>query len=426
MGKHDTSRRTFLKGSLAATAMGATGTGLLLKPGRAMAAAPRDRKFLFFFAGGGWDTSTVYEPKFGDDAGGVDMDMDTFLGQSGELRWTAGDDRPAVSRYFERWGWRSSIVNGIDTHSIGHGAGTRFMLTGSSASSLSDWPTLLASQTEVGFSMPHVVFGGPSFAGTRGSALVRGGGGRVIDLIDGSIAGQADIPTPQLARPADFMVDAYVHGRIDRFALAKQGLGRRRGEELLASLERAMELEGREFEAGLRTQTREVYDQAVRATELMRLGLSRCAMLRIPGGYDTHGNNAPQAPQQDAFYDMLDRLMDHLALTPGHTSSTLLDEVVIVAMSELGRTPRLNGGGGKDHWPFGSMLVAGPGVRGGRTIGKTDPGLVGMKIDHATGLPSESGDLLGCESVGAALLKLGGVDHDAFLQGVQVLDALIA
>ena len=274
--------------------------------------------------------------------------------------------------------------------------------------------------------MPHVVFGGPSFAGTRGSALVRGGGGRLIDLIDGSIAGQADTPTPQMTRPADFMVDAYVHGRIDRFALSKKGLGRRRGEEILSSIERAMELEGREFEAGLGQQTRDVYDQAVRATELMRLGLSRCAMLRIPGGYDTHGGNAPQAPQQDAFFDVLDRLMDHMSLTPGHTSPTLLDEVVIVAMSELGRTPRLNGGGGKDHWPFGSMLVAGPGVNGGRVIGATDPGLVGVTIDHASGLPSASGDLLGCESVGSSILRIGGVDADAFLQGVQPLGALIA
>lgn len=423
---YQTTRRGFLGGTAALGA--AAAGGFLLQPGRALAASPRERKFLFFFAGGGWDTSQVFEPKFGDDAGGVDMDDMTFLGSStnGQLRWTAGEDRPAVSRYFERWGWRSSIVNGIDTHSIGHGAGTRFMLTGSSASSLSDWPTLLASQTEQDLSMPHVVFGGPSFAGPRGATLVRGGGGTLLDLIDGSIGGRADDPSPTAPRPTDFMADAFVHRRIDRFAQLQTGQGRKRGEELLGSLERSMELEGREFEAGLGDSTRGLLEQAVRATELMRLGLSRCAMLRIPGGYDTHGNNAPQGPQQDAFFDVLDRLCDHLALTPGHASPTLLDEVVIVAMSELGRTPRLNGGGGKDHWPFGSMLVAGPGVAGGRTIGATDPGLVGVAIDHATGLPSSSGDILGCESVGSALLRLGGVDAEEFLQGVQPLSALLA
>ena len=138
MPKTHTTRRTFLKGSLAASAFGATAGGAFWRPRRAVAAPPRERKFLFFFAGGGWDTTTVHDPKFGDDAGAVDMDAGTFLGGQGALRWTAGADRPAVSRYFERWGWRSSIINGIDTHSVGHGAATRSMLTGSVVSSLSD------------------------------------------------------------------------------------------------------------------------------------------------------------------------------------------------------------------------------------------------------------------------------------------------
>ena len=382
-----------------------------------MAAPPRERKFLFFFAGGGWDTTTVHDPKFGDDAGAVDMDAGTFLGGQGALRWTAGADRPAVSRYFERWGWRSSIINGIDTHCVGHGAATRSMLTGSVVSSLSDWPTLLASQTKVAFSMPHVVFGGPSFAGIRGASLVRGGDVSLLDL-NGREAGQMD-------GLAACLVDAPVHSRLDRFVLSKTGLVGPRGGEGLGTLQRATKPEGRESEAGPGRETLGLLDQAVRATELMRRGLSRCAMLRIPGSYDTHENNVSQVSQQDAFYDTLDRLMLYMSMTRGHTSPSLLDEVVVVAMSDLGRTPRLNGVGGKDHWPIGSMMVAGPGVRGGRVIGATDQGLAGVPINHASGRPSTSGDLLGCESVGAALLTIGGVDANSFLQGVQPLGALI-
>jgi uncharacterized protein (DUF1501 family) len=149
-------------------------------------------------------------------------------------------------------------------------------------------------------------------------------------------------------------------------------------------------------------------------------------MIRIPGGWDTHGGNAPQTPQFDAFYDMLDRLMDHMSAMPGHTTASLLDEVVIVAMSELGRTPRLNGAMGKDHWPYTSMLVSGSGVAGGRVLGATDDGLYGIPIDYTTGQASSSGDILACESVGAALLTLGGVDANDFLQGVQPLGALLA
>ena len=51
----------------------------------------------------------------------------------------------------------------------------------------------------------------------------------------------------------------------------------------------------------------------------------------------------------------------------------MLAETLVVAMGELGRTPRLNGQGGRDHWPgCWSILLAGGGVRGGQVIGASD------------------------------------------------------
>src|SRR5262249_1158260 len=41
----------------------------------------------------------------------------------------------------------------------------------------------------------------------------------------------------------------------------------------------------------------------------------------------------------------------------------LLDETLVVVMSEMGRTPRINGNAGRDHWTYGyGMGVAGPGI----------------------------------------------------------------
>jgi uncharacterized protein (DUF1501 family) len=41
-------------------------------------------------------------------------------------------------------------------------------------------------------------------------------------------------------------------------------------------------------------------------------------------------------------------------------------------MGEFGRTPRINGDGGRDHFPRAStVLLAGGGVRGGHVIGAT-------------------------------------------------------
>lgn len=51
----------------------------------------------------------------------------------------------------------------------------------------------------------------------------------------------------------------------------------------------------------------------------------------------------------------------------------LLDETLVVAMGEFGRTPRLNAQGGRDHWPgCWSIVLAGGGVRGGQVIGASD------------------------------------------------------
>jgi len=51
----------------------------------------------------------------------------------------------------------------------------------------------------------------------------------------------------------------------------------------------------------------------------------------------------------------------------------LLDETLVVAMGEFGRTPKLNPQGGRDHWPrVFSLVIAGGGVRGGQVIGASD------------------------------------------------------
>jgi hypothetical protein len=52
----------------------------------------------------------------------------------------------------------------------------------------------------------------------------------------------------------------------------------------------------------------------------------------------------------------------------------LLDETLVLAMGEMGRTPRINKTLGRDHWGSAqSVLLAGGGVRGGQVYGATDP-----------------------------------------------------
>lgn len=60
-------------------------------------------------------------------------------------------------------------------------------------------------------------------------------------------------------------------------------------------------------------------------------------------------------------------------LLTGLRDEGLLDETLVVAVGEFGRTPRLNANGGRDHWAGAwTALMAGGGVRSGAVIGRTD------------------------------------------------------
>jgi uncharacterized protein (DUF1501 family) len=51
----------------------------------------------------------------------------------------------------------------------------------------------------------------------------------------------------------------------------------------------------------------------------------------------------------------------------------LLDETLVVATGEMGRTPRANANWGRDHWStLFSNVVAGAGIPGGQAYGRTD------------------------------------------------------
>jgi uncharacterized protein (DUF1501 family) len=51
----------------------------------------------------------------------------------------------------------------------------------------------------------------------------------------------------------------------------------------------------------------------------------------------------------------------------------LLDQTLVVFLTEFGRTPRINNLGGRDHWgAAGSIFFAGGGVTAGQVIGRTD------------------------------------------------------
>jgi hypothetical protein len=86
-------------------------------------------------------------------------------------------------------------------------------------------------------------------------------------------------------------------------------------------------------------------------------------------GWDTHAKNF-EACQQELL-PVLDQGLS--ALLEDLADRGLLDETVVACFGEFGRTPRINGAAGRDHWgPCSSALLAGGGIQGGRVIGASD------------------------------------------------------
>ncbi|HEX7151580.1 MAG TPA: DUF1501 domain-containing protein [Thermoanaerobaculia bacterium] len=106
----------------------------------------------------------------------------------------------------------------------------------------------------------------------------------------------------------------------------------------------------------------------------------------------------------------LSSLITDLANTPGETAGkTLLDETLIVVGGEFGRTVgALNPSKGRDHHLRHSILFAGGGVRGGRTIGKTDA--MGEGLVEA-GWGSDPTRDTRAEDVAATIYSALGIDY---------------
>src|SRR5207302_11271722 len=88
-------------------------------------------------------------------------------------------------------------------------------------------------------------------------------------------------------------------------------------------------------------------------------------------GWDTHWDHYPR--MKDELLPGLDRAL--AGLIEDLDARGLLDETLVLVLSEHGRTPKLQSskGAGRDHWSRAySAVLAGGGIARGKVIGKTD------------------------------------------------------
>jgi uncharacterized protein (DUF1501 family) len=120
------------------------------------------------------------------------------------------------------------------------------------------------------------------------------------------------------------------------------------------------------------------------------------------GGWDDHKKlfETYKGSRLKTFDQGLSALLNDLS------ERGLMENTMVIALGEFGRTPKVNKDAGRDHWPFAmSVLMAGAGIPGGQVVGATD-----AKGYHA------SENVYRPEDFAASLYTKMGIDPNMTLQ----------
>jgi hypothetical protein len=359
---HALSRRRFLGMA------GAAGLGSLLSPSVARAAKRRQRQVLFIWLDGGLSQLESWDPKPGTDFGGPFRAIPTSVpGTRISELW------PHTAKRVHQL----AIVRSMSTQDESHSLGVPRMLRGDPVNRGVDYPYLgsavakLSGPPENG--LPPYVWIKPgssgfiaSHAGILGSkygALALGDGRPPVHIHrpDG-VTEETDAARQDLRRKADAR---FREGRSDSEVDA--------WESCYDTAEKLMKRKELFDESRLPRKDVERYGShplgrhLLQARTLVEAGVLFTQVTSYH--WDTHCDNFAMHRQ---LVPQIDRpfaaLMDDLG------ERGLLDHVLVVLMSEFGRTPKINQRWGRDHWPESwSLVLAGAGIKKGVVAGKTSP-----------------------------------------------------
>jgi hypothetical protein len=246
----------------------------------------------------------------------------------------------------------------------------------------------------------------PGFLGVRHSPLAIDQDLLPADVRIQAVAGDGDVPVMRLT---------------DRGRLRDQVERQRRHFDRAAELETFDAFQRRAFTLLSAPATAQAFDLAAEpAAVRARYGRTqfgqRCLLARrlaeagVPivnvhfchtpvGSWDTHGRHFTQ--MKEALCPIFDQAF--AALVDDLDQRGLLDETLVLATAEFGRTPRINNAAGRDHWPWVySVAMAGGGTRPGAVYGASDgiaayptanphdPRDLAATVYHLLGVPADT------------------------------------
>ncbi|MEQ9410348.1 MAG: DUF1501 domain-containing protein [Fuerstiella sp.] len=385
--------------------VGALGTSLslssFLRLNAAQGKSDSGRSAILVFLGGGPSHQDTFDLKPRAPA--------EYRGQFSPIRTSVPgieicEHMPKLARRADKY----ATIRGI-THSLAdHGLGTRYLMTGNLPTPVVTYPmygSIVSRELPAAEDLPSFVsidrpVEGPGYLGAEYGPLSTGEKPRYGQpfrvrgiTLDGSLTIDKYRSRRQLRDDIDTAFDGFeslddsVRG-LDRFSEQAYRIisstKSRNAFDLSLEPDREVDRFGRH----------EFGQSAMLATRLIEAGVRFVTVLLE--GWDTHQDNFNTLGRQllpdfdQSFSAMLDRLEER-----GH-----LDSTSILVTGEFGRTPKVNGNAGRDHWARAMCaLMAGGSVRPGQVVGRTD--------DRAEG---PDGDGFSPDDLAATFLQNIGVD----------------
>jgi hypothetical protein len=248
----------------------------------------------------------------------------------------------------------------------------------------------------------------PGFLGSRHNPLLID-----QDLLDKQVRLDALSPDPQVGttrfasrRGLLGQVDAARRALDEAAEVRSLNAFQQKALNLLASAQtgRAFDI-GSEPEAARERYGRNSFGQScLLARRLAEAGVPMINVhyCRTPPGWDTHGQHFRS--MKESLCPTFDQAFS--ALVEDLDQRGQLDHTVVLANAEFGRTPKVNQGAGRDHWPWVySVALAGAGLKRGVVYGASDT-IAAYPIVH----PHDPAD------IAATLYHLLGVPADTVVQ----------
>lgn len=143
----------------------------------------------------------------------------------------------------------------------------------------------------------------------------------------------------------------------------------------------------------------------------LRSGMTNKISISMQTGLDTHTSHLPDHVDiLKRFCTALNRFMADLSVTPDPKNPALMlsQTTTLRIISDFVRTPRLNLADGTDHWPSGSCIFIGKGIRDNTRIGATGDDALPMGWQNGVAVSKTSQTALLPDHIVAGFLnKLG-------------------